>query len=201
MKLSIDEKLCTKHRLTLAQLLLLLSIRADSLASVVDELENREAVVKNGSSYEITQHWNDIVDEILADSAGLANDDEWLSSLAKDFAKEFPQGKMPGTAYYYRCNNRELVLKFKKFFTLHPEYKPSEDLKKRIVNAAKRYNLEKDRDPRYRVLSKYFILKNKMVTDEDGSTHVEEVSPLASYLENEGQEVENTSDWLFTTRN
>ena len=28
----------------------------------------------------------------------------------------FPQGKMPGTAYYYRCNNAEVVKKLKKFF-------------------------------------------------------------------------------------
>lgn len=203
MKFTIDEKLCTKYHLTLGQLLLLLSIRADKLSGVIDELVDRQVIVNEGvNNYVITQHWNDIVDEILADSSGLASDEEWLTGLAKDFAKAFPQGKMPNTPYYYRCNTRELVLKFKKFFALHPEYKPSDKLKQRIVDAAVRYNLEKDRDPRYRVLSKYFILKNKPVMDEDGTSHIEEVSPLADYLENEGQENPASSDdWLLSSRN
>jgi len=203
MKFIIDEKLPTKHHLTLAQLFLLLSIRSDSLAGTIDELVDRQAIAKTDTgNYLITQHWNDVVDEILADSSGLATDEEWLVSLAKDFAKTFPTGKMPGTTYYYRCNTRELALRFKKFFALHPEYKPSDKLRKHIIDAAVRYNLEKDRDPRYRVLSKYFILKNKLVTDEDGSGHFEETSPLADYLENEGQENPSSSDdWLTFQRN
>lgn len=204
MKFVIDEKLCTKYHLTLAQLLLLLSIRADDLAGVLDELTDREAIVNKGSTnkYLITQHWNDIVDEILAGSSGLATDEEWLTGLAKAFAKTFPQGKMPGTAYYYRGNTRELVLRFKKFFAQHPEYKPSDKTKQRIVDAAVRYNLEKDRDPKYRMLAKYFISKNKTVMDESGSAHVEEVSPLADYLENEGQEnLSSSDDWLTLQRN
>jgi len=203
MKITIDEKLCTRHHLTPAQLLLLLSIREGSLAGTVDELVDRQVLVKTDTgNYLVTQHWNDEVDEILADSAGLATDEEWLASLAKDFAKTFPQGKMPGTAYYYRCNTRELVLRFKKFFATHPEYKPSDAVRKRIIDAAKRYNLEKDNDPKFRTLSKYFIFKNKLVTDEDGSGHFEETSLLADYLQNEGQEnAVPADDWFNFTRN
>jgi len=203
MKIIIDPKICGKCKLTVPQVLFLLALRQSKLSDVIDDLVDRQVIVNHGvHDYAITQRWNDVVDELLADSANLATDEEWLTSLAKDFAKTFPQGKMPGTPYYYRCNTRELTLKFKKFFVLHPEYKPSEDLKERIIDAAKRYNLEKDRDPKYRVLSKYFILKNKTVMDEDGSAHFEETSPLADYLENEGQEdVTPSDDWLSLSRN
>lgn len=203
MKFTIDEKLCAKHHLTLAQMLFLLSVRTDSLPGVIDELVSRQAIVNDGvNSYVITQHWNDVVDEILADSTGLASDEEWFESLAKDFAKTFPQGKMPGTAYYYRCNTRELVLKLKKFFAVHTEYRPSEKMRRRIIDAGVRYNREMDMNPHYRVLAKYFISKLKPVTDEDGLTHNEETSQLASYLENEGQDEESqSSDWFTLSRN
>jgi len=203
MKLDLTPKLLTKHKLTLPQLFLLLSIREEKLSATLDELLQRQAIVKEKDGYFITQHFNDIVDELMSDATGLIDDEEWLESLAKDFAKTFPQGKMPGTPYYYRCNTHELVLKFKKFFISHPEYKPSEQMKRRIIEASKRYNLEMDNtNPRYRTLSKYFISKLKPVTDEEGVTHNEEVSQLASYLENEGQEDVTSSDgWPVSSRN
>jgi len=129
-------------------------------------------------------------------------EDDWYKNLAKEFAQTFPQGKMPGTAYYYRCNTNELVNKFKKFFLSHPEYKPSEEMGERIVDAAKRYNREMDFNPRYRTLSKYFISKMKPVMDEEGIVRNEEVSQLASYLENKDEDNSPVSgNWLFNPKN
>lgn len=201
MKFEIDESVCRKKHLSLPQVLILLAVRMDDYSSNLQDLYDKKAIIQEFGKPVITQPWSDKVDEILCDSTQIVDMEKWYEALAKDFAKTFPQGKMANTPYYYRCNTRELVLKFKKFFSLYPEYTPSEEMKERIIKASKRYNLEKDRDPRYRVLSKYFILKNKMVSDEDGSNHIEEVSPLASYLENEGQEEVEQDDWLFNTRN
>lgn len=202
MKLILDEKICNKKKLDLQEVLLLLSIRtSEKFSEVLKGLEEKKAIVKEFGEYVITQHYNDVVDEIIADSSGFIDDEEWLTSLAKDFAQTFPKGKMPNSPYYYRCNTRELVLKFKRFFLLHPEYKPSEQIKERIIDAAKRYNREMDFDPKYRTLSKYFISKIKQVLDEEGIVHNEEVSQLATYLENEGQEESETQDWLVHSMN
>lgn len=202
MKIVLDETICKKQKLDLPQVLLLLAVRmSPKFSETLQTLVDKQALVKDFGEFVITQHWNDVVDEIIADSAGLIDDEQWLSSLAREFAQTFPQGKMPGTPYYYRCNNRELALKFKRFFMSHPEYKPSEQMKERIINAAKRYNREMDFDPKYRTLSKYFISKVKPVTDDEGITHNEEVSQLATYLENEGQEDSNNDDWLVQSFN
>lgn len=201
MKLEIDEKVCKRHHLSPAQVLLLLAIRQDKFKDILQDLYDRQAIVKEFGQTVITQPWSDKVDEILSESVDIEDLEEWYTALARELAQTFPQGKIPGTAFYYRCNNRELVLKLKKFFLRYPEYKPSKETGQRIIEAAKRYNLEMDRDPKYRVLAKYFILKSKPVMDEDGALHNEIVSPLATYLENEGQESDYTGDWLVNTRN
>jgi hypothetical protein len=55
---------------------------------------------------------------------------------------------------------------------------------------------------RYLPLAKYFISKNKAVTDEDGKNHISEVSLLATYLENKEEgDTNNSDDWLMSSRN
>jgi hypothetical protein len=160
----------------------------------------------------------------FAEHACLANDDffvekygssayfvdaEWLKStqkkdeekrllnLAEKLRKCFPEGKMPGTAYYYRCNNREVFLKLKKFFTQYGDYTDEE-----IVDATKRFVASYQGNYRYLPLAKYFISKNKTITDEDGKNHITEVSLLATYLENKEEgDINNSGDWLMSSRN
>jgi len=189
MKITIDEKQCERHKLSPPQLLFALACRmSKDPTEDLNDLLAREIMIESGKGLLITQHWSDIIDEIMLNSTDIGDREDWFTKLAKDFAATFPQGKMPGTAYYYRCNTREVSLKLKKFFATHPEYKPSEQMRRRIIDAGVRYNREMDLDPHYRVLAKYFISKIKTVTDSEGVSHNEEVSHLASYLENEGQE-------------
>lgn len=204
MKLNINEKLCKEQKLTIPQLLFAMAVKSSvkGFDKEMQEMFDREIVVSRDNSLYLTPHWADIVDEILLNSTEIADYEEWYNTLAKNLAKTFPQGKMPGTAYYYKCNTKEIVLKLKKFFASHTEYKPSEQLAERIVEAGKKYNRDMDLNPRYRVLAKYFVLKNKAVVDEDGYCHPEEQSILASYLENEGDEGVATDDnWLVNSRN
>ena len=110
----------------------------------------------------------------------------------------FPKGKMPGTAFYYRCNNREVVLKLKKFFIQYGQYSDEE-----ILNATKKFIASFHGELRYMPLIKYFISKNKRVEDENGEFHIQETSELASYLENEdlSEDIEKDDDWLLTSKN
>ena len=199
MKITIDEKVCTKHKLTLEEALMALCIRQiKDVVQVHDNLINREVFVyKDGNTY-ITQHWSDVLDEIISDSSGnVEKFDEELLKLAKQMRELYPQGKMKDrygrmTPYYYRCNNSEVVKKLKKFFTIFGN-KSNED----ILDATKRYVASFQGNYTGMRLIKYFILKDDVKPSEDGTGHVEQISDLATFLENkESDEDEvNNDDW------
>jgi hypothetical protein len=53
-------------------------------------------------------------------------------------------------------------------------------------------------------LIKYFILKDDVKPSEDGTGHVEQISDLATFLENKESEeegVNTSSDWMMNVRN
>lgn len=201
MNVMINEKMCLKHRMTLQEFLLALTIRSvDNMDEVLNNMLNREILVEQNGKYLVTQHWSDVVDEILCDSSNTTGKtDEELLELAKKMRALYPDGKMPGTTYYYRCNNKEIVLKLKKFFLEHGKYTDEE-----VLNATRNFVASHRGNYRYLPLLKYFISKLKPVEDEDGMCHNVEYSPLADYLENGGGEEEvvvNDDSWLMNSRN
>lgn len=198
MKITIDEKVCLKHKLTPEEVLLTLAIRSSKdLQKVFDNLVNREVLVNREGKYYVTQRWSDEIDEILCDSIGEVSDDR-INNLAEELRDCYPKGKIPNTPYYYRCNSREVRQKLKKFFTLYGKYSDEE-----LIDATKRYIASFNGNYKYLPLIKYFIMKNKKVMDEDGSYHVVEVSPLADFLENkeDNNVVTASDDWLVEVRN
>ena len=127
MNISIDEKACLKHKMTLSEVLLALSARIDKLQDNLENMLNRKILVY-GKDYQVTQHWSDVLDEIIADSSGVVEKtDEELLVLAQKMRDLYPRGKMKDrygrlTPYYYRCNNSEVVKKLKKFFLIFGNY-------------------------------------------------------------------------------
>lgn len=200
MKITIDEKECLKHKLTPEEVFTALAVRSSKdFQKTLDNLVNREVLtLAGGDKYMVTQRWSDELDEILCDSSGAIDDEDRLNNLAQKMRDCYPKGKMPGTVYYYRCNTREVVLKLKKFFNVYGNY--TDD---RIVDATKRFVASYNGNYKYLPLIKYFIMKNKTVMDEDGTSHISEVSPLADYLENKTDDnlVTASDDWLMTVRN
>ena len=206
MKITIDEKVCTKHKMTPVEVLFALAIRAsESPQGELLNMENREILVKDRNVYKVTQHWSDVLDEILSDSAGsIEKSDEELLELAKQMRELYPQGKMKDrygrmTPYYYRCNNSEVVKKLKKFFTIFGNYSNEE-----ILDATKRYVASFQGNYSNMRLIKYFILKDDVRPGEDGMGHVEQISDLATFLENKESEeegVSNDDSWLMNSRN
>ena len=84
---------------------------------------------------------------------------------------------------------KEVSNKLKRFFVYFGEtYSDSQ-----IISATKRYVQSFNGDYRYMRLLKYFIWKNDKVKTDSGVS-IEQVSDLASYIENEGQEDERTFD-------
>ena len=202
MQLSIDERQCSKYHLSPQQLLVALAVRStEDFKALWKDLLQREVIVKHDGQWMITQRWNDRVDDILMESTGKTESEDRLTELAKKMRKEYPDGKIPGTSYYYRCNVGEVASKLKRFFLKYGNYSDDE-----IIAATRRFVNDKKGDT-YLPLLKYFIWKQKTVRDEWGVGHVEEVSTLATYLENSQQEGEkegkatNDDSWLFSSRN
>ena len=206
MKLLIDEEVCLKHKMTLQEFLFALAIRTGDHKKDISNMVSREILVWDKGHPMVTQHWSDVLDEIIADSSGkIEKSDEELIQLAQKMRELYPQGKMKdrfgrATPYYYRCNNAEVVKKLKKFFTVFGDV-PDDD----ILDATKRYVASFRGNYTGMRLIKYFILKDDVRPSEDGTGHVEQISDLATFLENkesEGEEgVTNSDDWLTNTRN
>ena len=209
MKTVLNEKICLKHNLTLQELLVALAVRGGKMNEVVNNLVSREVIVERNGEYYITQHWNDVVDEILCDSAnnGIDLSDERLLALAKRVQECFPIMKMRNaygqeTPFYYRCNKTEIKNKLKKFLTVYGDV-PDDD----IVDATKRYVATYASKGYVGMrLAKYFIIKEDRKLHADEEIHVEEISDLATFLENKTDEEEtadivNGDDWLVNSRN
>ena len=66
MQLSIDERQCSKYHLTPQQVLVALAVRSsEDFKALWKDLLDKEAIVKHGGQWMITQRWNDRVDDIL----------------------------------------------------------------------------------------------------------------------------------------
>lgn len=205
MKITIDEKVCLKHKMTMQEFLISLAVRIGGFEKAIDNMVGREILVDD-NGYKITQHWSDVLDEIMADSSGtIEKSDEELLKLAQQMRELYPQGKMKDrfgrpTPYYYRCNNGEVVKKLKKFFTIFGNVSDEE-----ILDATKRYVASFQGNYTGMRIIKYFILKDDVKPSEDGQGHVEQISDLATFLENkeseEEGEVNNDDSWLISSRN
>lgn len=199
MKITIDEKVCLKHKMTMQEFLISLAVRIGGFEKTIDNMVGREILVDD-NGYKITQHWSDVLDEIMADSSGtIEKSDEELLKLAKKMRELYPQGRMldrrtgQPTAYYFRCNTTEIVKKLKTFFMRYGNFSDED-----ILDAERRYvaSYRGNYQQKGFRLIKYFIFKDDVKQGPDGN-YVEPLSPLLDFLENKEseEEVVNNEDW------
>lgn len=193
MKIVLDDKVCLKNHLTLQEALIAAAINMGDSDKAIANMVSRG--ILDVSKASLTPEWKKIINKIMK------TDDDHLTELAKKMQACFPEGKQFGTAFYYRCNTREVTLKLKKFFEVYGEYSDEQ-----IIKATKKFVTSFNGDYRFLPLIKYFISKAKKVMDEEGINHVSEVSELASTLENMSDdedivEVANSEEWLMDSRN
>lgn len=193
MDIVIKEQKCLKHQLTVEETIALL------MAKYVKEKDFSNLVARDflesaNGKFTVTNKGEDKLKALFSNDL---DDKERLKYLAKQMQLCFPEGKIPGTAYYYRCNISEIVRKLQKFFLQYGNY-PDEQ----IIDATKRFVASFAGKYKYLPLIKYFISKLKPITEEDGTVHNVEYSPLADYLENKDTENSVTSDdWFMNARN
>lgn len=188
---NINESICTKKGMDLPSLLAVLLVKTGvSIPELFNTLVDKEVLVIDDSGYLVTQRWDRVVTDILASSDKTLPSESEILELADNLMKVFPTGRKEGTATYWRGNRREIKERLQKFFKLYGNKYSS----KEILDAAERYVSSFNGQYTYMRVLKYFIWKSDKKIDEEGKGYVEEVSDLASYIENAEQE-DVKDDW------
>ena len=197
MTISINEEICKKNGLDMSELFAILLIKScEDLAKLFQSMEDRKILVKDMfKGYMITQRWDDVASSILLDSDKNHQSPERLENLVVKLMEQFPKEKKAGTCHYFRGNKKDNILRLKKFFKLYGKYTDQQ-----IIDAAKRYVSSFNGNYSYMRVLKYFIWKDDIKTDADGNRYVDEVSDLANWIENAGQEDSMNNDWTSTLR-
>lgn len=177
----ITDKLLDKAGLTLEEFLFLILIDLNTNGDAVTaSLIEKGYLSKEGF---FTVEGEMVVGDILNLTKSEPSSEERLDNLTTTLMEIFPKGKREGTPYYWRGNRREIKDKLKKFFVYFGDaYTDAQ-----ILDAARKYVASFNGDYRYMRLLKYFIWKNDIKRDGETSS-IEQISELASYIENAGQE-------------
>lgn len=188
---------CRKHNLLFSEGIALLAISTttdDTYKSLVDKGLITKA---NGTMQSLNRKYNAtekgiiLADELIADSEeNIVVKEDSIKELADKLRSIYPEGKMAGTSYYYRCNRADIVRKLKSFFRRYGEYTTEQ-----IIEATQRYVNSFNGNYTYLRLLKYFIWKDE---NKDGETL--QVSQLADWIENKNETNANNTDWTTTLK-
>lgn len=180
MKITIDDKVLSKYKLTKEQFFFMLSLVYKVDDNAIDSLLKKKFYISQsyGSGY-VPQHnyflshtGVDVVNKILLESEHLGtNQKERLDNLAKTLQALYPEGKKAGTNNYWRGNVPEIRDRLQMFLKRFDDY-PDEVIIKATENYVESFNM----DTRLMKTLKYFISKKR----EDGSTEYD----LLTFIEN-----------------
>lgn len=191
----LNDKTLKKHKLSVTEFITLLSLAhrvnpEDHFTDLVKKryiCENPHA--KEGElPYYVTASGRNVLESIVTDVSADGITDEYITEVAQALQEVFPQGKKPGTSYYWRGSVSEIVIKLQGFYKRYGNNFTKEEM----VAAAQRYVAFYNGSTTYMQLLKYFISKEKL--------NGERVSELASYLENKDEQDTATLDWTTTLK-
>lgn len=197
MKITIDEKIVEQKGLSIEEFLLLLFLKVSdrTYSEVFGRFVLDGKVYYNNEAMQtlLMDNTDDLVQTILLDSEKTVPEIEREEALAIQMQEIFPLGKKEGTSQYYRGNKKEITLKIKKFFKLYGHYTDEQ-----ILQATQKYVDSFNGNYTFMRVLKYFIIKDVRKQGEEVN-YVEQVSELASYLENAGQDDYN-KNWTASLK-
>lgn len=196
MKLVIDEEVCKKMGMSLPEVLAVVLVKTGiDISELFKSLQQKQVLIAQntlmGKTVMVTQRWDDVVSNILLSSDTSVPDKDRIEVLASALIQIFPQGKKEGTNTYWRGNIKDIKLKLKKFFKLYGTKYSDEQ----IITATKKYVESFNGNYAYMRILKYFIWKDVRKQDSEGNFYIEEVSDLATLIENAGHEEVLSDDW------
>lgn len=180
MKITIDDKVLSKYKLTKEQFFFMLSLVYKVDDNAIDSLlKNKFYISQSYGAGCVPQHnyflahaGVDVVNKILLESEHLGtNQKERLDNLAKSLQALYPEGKKAGTNNYWRGNVPEIRDRLQMFLKRFDDY-PDEVIIKATENYVESFNI----DTRLMKTLKYFISKKR----DDGSTEYD----LLTFIEN-----------------
>lgn len=194
MKITIDETACAEYNLSFPEVLAITLIRTGvDIPQLMSTLESKGAIIKDGmfSNYLVTLGYSEKVDNIILNSDSDRQSEDRLSMLSASLMDIFPAMKKAGSSQYFRGNKKDVTLRLKKFFKLYGNKFTDEQ----IIGAARKYVDSFNGDYTYMRVLKYFIWKDEKKTNSEGQMYIEEVSDLASFIENEHSDNCNSAGW------
>lgn len=205
MEITLKEKQCLKYNLTLQEALIATAFLSGGYTFAITNMVNRG--ILNHDATILTPEWKKKIEALLNEMNSSPDiSEERLSSLALKVQECFPKQKMVNnygqeSPYYFRCNRTEIKNKLQKFITLYGSVSDED-----IIDATKRYVATfASKGYRGMRLAKYFIIKDDKKLTADDEIHVEQISDLATFLENKTEEkpddIVNGDDWLLNSRN
>jgi hypothetical protein len=202
MKITIDDDALSKLDITMEEFLLwYLLMKKSNLAQLRESLLNKNLITVDNEPTLFSEneslsaeekllcdqavildpHQKELLSSVLIDSNGKNIRDDFFIKVAKGMRELFPEGKKPGTPYYWRDSVFTIVDRLK---NLKKKYK-AEFTEQEALDATKNYVESFNGDYQYMQLLKYFIYKM------DGS---EMRSDFMSYIANKGQADNINSD-------
>lgn len=183
MTYTINEEIAKKEGLELAELFAILLVKTGAnIPKLFEDMLKKEILVKDlFNDFMVTQRWDDVCSTILLKAEDNMPTDDKLVELSKKLMELFPTGKKAGTtSTYWRGNIKDVKLKLQKFFKLYGNHWSDDE----IVAATERYVKSFNGDYTYMRVLKHFIWKDERKINSEGVGYIEEVSDLATLLEN-----------------
>lgn len=196
MTITIDEEVCKNWGLTMPEVLAIVLVKTGAdIPMLFANLEDKKALVKDiFNKYLVTLGYDERIASVLLDSDKDRQPQDRIELLAGQMMELFPALKKAGSSQYFRGNKKDITLRLKKFFKLYGN-KFSND---QILDATKKYVESFNGNYTYMRVLKYFIWKDEKRVNSDGEGYVDEVSDLASYIENDGKEF--NKEWTANIR-
>ena len=196
MKITISEDVCSRHKVSLEKILLILLARVSrNIPSALDALLKEDVIRKDEDGYSVSEGWSDSIDNILVESETNKETDDRILELADKMMEEFPKGRKEGSNQYWRGNKKEIAVRLRKFAKMYGGKWTDIEL----LKATRRYVESFNGSYKYMRVLKYFIWKVERKQDEEGNQISCETSDLATLLENKEDTVDN-NDWTNELR-
>lgn len=199
MKITLDTDVIKNSELTVSEFLLLLSCylnhpitNKDALALLKNDYILCTEMTENllPTNYSILKSGIQAVEGLIAESSlNTKKEVEDFDKLAEELINLYPKGRKEGTNYMWRDSKVNISRRLKTLAVKHGiSFTPEQ-----AIQATKKYVESFNGYYKYMHLLKYFIYKTEI---KDGVAEFS--SELASFIENEGQEDEEKTDWLNT---
>ena len=202
MRYVISTKALKDKNLKEEEVLVALLIRVcDDIPGLLERLSNKGYIKKNddlfGKGYQINETFLDRVRAALLSNDPDVPKEDVLDNLASKLMELYPRGKKAGTTSYWRGNKKEIREKLQKFYKLYGNKFTDEQ----IIEATRKYVASFNGNYSYMRVLKYFIIKDEKTENSEGRYSINQVSDLATLIENAGQENGSLdNDWSAELR-